>query len=102
MRLYTRELTEVDRKWLHAATVQDIAYLKDLFAPGMFEVQRGGVVETGEEMRKVIGAPGRHIQIDIDEVVVRGVYGDTAILTDRTTQARHGARWAQNQRRNTR
>ena len=81
-----RELTDVDRKWLHAATVQDIAYLKDLFAPGMFEVQRRGVVETGAEMRKVIGAPGRHIQIDIDNVVVRGVYGDTAILTDRTTQ----------------
>lgn len=81
-----RELTDVDRKWLHAATVQDIAYLKDLFAPGMFEVQRGGVVETGEEMRKVIGAPGRHIQIAIDNVVVRGVYGPTAILTDRTTQ----------------
>lgn len=82
-----RELAEADRKWLHAATVQDIAYLKDLFADGMFEVQRGGVVETGEEMRKVIGAPGRHIQINIDEVVVRGVYGDAAILTDRTTQA---------------
>lgn len=81
-----RELTEVDENWLHAATVQDIPYLKNLFAEGMFEVQRGGVVETGEEMRKVIGAPGRHIQITIDNVVVRGVYGDTAILTDRTTQ----------------
>ena len=81
-----RELAEADQKWLHAATVQDVGYLKNLFAPGMFEVQRGGVVETGAEMRKVIGAPGRHIQIDIDNVVVRGVYGDTAILTDRTTQ----------------
>ena len=81
-----QELTAVDKQWLHAATVQDVAYLKKLFVPGMFEVQRGGVVETGEEMRKVIGAPGRHIQIDIDDVVVRGVYGDTAIITDRTTQ----------------
>ncbi len=81
-----QELTAVDKQWLHAATVQDLAYLEKLFAPGMFEVQRGGVVETGEEMRKVIGAPGRQIQIDIDDVVVRGVYGDTAIITDRTTQ----------------
>lgn len=81
-----QELTQVDKQWLHAATVQDVAYLKELFAPGMFEVQRGGVVETGEEMRKVIGAPGRHIQIDIDDVVVRGVYGDTAIITDHTAQ----------------
>ncbi|HWF38047.1 MAG TPA: nuclear transport factor 2 family protein [Candidatus Acidoferrales bacterium] len=81
-----RELTAVDKQWLHAATVQDVAYLKGLFAPGMFEVQRGGVVETGEEMRKVIGAPGRHILVDIDDVVVRGIYGDTAIITDQTTQ----------------
>ena len=81
-----RQLSDLDRQWLHAATVQDTAFLKELFAEGMFEVQRGGVVETGEEMRKVIGTPGRHIQVDIDRVVVRGVYGDTAILTDRTKQ----------------
>ncbi len=81
------QLSDLDRQWLHAATVQDTAFLKELFAEGMFEVQRGGVVETGEEMRKVIGSPGRHVQIDIDHVVVRGVYGDTAILTDRTKQA---------------
>jgi ketosteroid isomerase-like protein len=80
------ELKDLDQKWLHAATIQDIAFLKELFGDGMFEVQRGGVVETGEEMRKVIGTPGRHIQIDIDDVVVRGIYGDTAIITDRTTQ----------------
>jgi ketosteroid isomerase-like protein len=80
------ELKALDEKWLHAATVQDIPYLEKLFAPGMFEVQRGGIVETGEEMRKVIGAPGRRIQIEIDDVVVRGVYGDTAIFTDHTTQ----------------
>jgi ketosteroid isomerase-like protein len=81
-----QQLQDLDKQWLHAATVQDIAFLKQLFAPGMFEVQRGGVVETGEEMQKAIGTPGRRIQIDISDVVVRGVYGDTAILTDHTTQ----------------
>lgn len=81
-----QQLKEVDKQWLHAATVQDTAFLKELFAEGMFEVQKGGVVETGEEMRKVIGTPGRHIQVDIDDVVVRGIYGDTAIITDRTKQ----------------
>jgi ketosteroid isomerase-like protein len=80
------ELKSLDEKWLHAATVQDVSYLEKFFGPGMFEVQRGGIVETGEEMRKVIGAPGRHIQVNIDDVVVRGVYGDTAIFTDHTTQ----------------
>lgn len=81
-----QELQEVDKQWLHAATIQDTAFLEIFFAAGMFEVQRGGVVETGEEMRKVIGTPGRHIEINIDDVIVRGIYGDTAILTDRTRQ----------------
>ena len=81
-----QELKDIDQKWLHAATIQDITFLKNLFSDGMFEVQRGGVVESGEEMRRVIGTPGRHIQIDIDEVEVRGIYGDTAIITDRTVQ----------------
>jgi ketosteroid isomerase-like protein len=81
-----QQLKDIDQQWLHAATVQDTAFLKEFFAQGMFEVQRGGVVETGEEMRKVIGTPGRHIQIHIDDVVVRGIYGDTAIITDRTSQ----------------
>jgi ketosteroid isomerase-like protein len=85
-RALEQELKDIDQKWLHAATIQDIAFLRNLFSDGMFEVQRGGVVETGEEMRRVIGSPGRHIQIDIDDVEVRGIYGDTAIITDRTVQ----------------
>jgi ketosteroid isomerase-like protein len=82
----SEQLRDVDKQWLHAATVQDTAFLKEFFAKGMFEVQKGGVVETGEEMQKVIGTPGRHIQIEIDDVVARGIYGDTAIITDRTRQ----------------
>ena len=83
----TDELKEIDRQWLHAATVQDTDYLKQLFADGMFEVQNGGGVVTGAEMRRYLSIPGRHVQITIDQVEVRGIYGDTAILTDRTTQA---------------
>jgi ketosteroid isomerase-like protein len=81
-----KQLEDIDKRWLHAATIQDTDFLKQFFADGMFEVQRGGVVESGEGMRKALGTPGRHVQIDIDDVVVRGVYGDTAIITDRTTQ----------------
>jgi ketosteroid isomerase-like protein len=81
-----KQLEAIDKQWLHAATIQDTDFLKEFFADGMFEVQRGGVVETGEGMRTALGTPGRHVQIDIDDVVVRGVYGETAILTDRTTQ----------------
>jgi ketosteroid isomerase-like protein len=76
----------IDKQWLRSASTQDTGFLKQLFADGMFEVQRAGVVESGEEMRKAIGTPGRHIHIDVDNVVVRGIYGDTAIITDRTSQ----------------
>ena len=82
----TGELKDIDQQWLHAATVQDVDYLKQLFADGMFEVQNGGSVVTGAEMRRYLAIPGRHVQINIDQVEVRGIYGDTAILTDHTTQ----------------
>ena len=73
-------MEEIDKQWLRAASTQDTGFLKQFFADGMFEVQRGGVVESGEGMRKAIGTPGRHVQIDIDNVVVRGIYGDTRSL----------------------
>ncbi len=81
-----QEVKDVDQQWLRAASTQDGDTLKQIFADGMFEVQKGGVVVTGAEMRKTLTAPGRHIQINIDQVEVRGIYGNTAILTDRTTQ----------------
>src|SRR5579863_10252431 len=81
-----QEVKDVDRQWLHAASTQDGDTLKQIFADGMFEVQKGGVVVTGAEMRKTLTLPGRHVQIEIDQIEVRGVYGNTAILTDRTTQ----------------
>ena len=80
------ELKDIDQRWLHAATVQDVEYLKELFADGMFEVQNGGGLVTGAEMRRYIAIPGRQVQINIDQVEARGIYGNTAILTDRTTQ----------------
>ncbi len=81
-----QEVKDVDQQWLQAASTHDGDTLKQIFADGMFEVQKGGVVVTGAEMRKTLTAPGRHIQIDIDQVEVRGIYGNTAILTDRTRQ----------------
>ena len=81
-----QELKTIDEQWLHAATMQDVDYLKQLFADGMFEVQNGGGVVTGAEMRRYLAIPGRQVQINIDQVEVRGIYGDTAILTDHTSQ----------------
>ncbi len=81
-----QEVKAVDQEWLHAASTQHQDTLKRIFADGMLEVQKGGVVVTGAEMRKTLTMPGRHIQIDIDQVEVRGIYGNTAVLTDRTRQ----------------
>jgi ketosteroid isomerase-like protein len=81
-----QEVKDFDRKWLHAASTHDGDTLREIFADGMFEVQKGGVVVTGAEMRKTLTAPGRNIQIDIDQIEVRGIYGNTAVLTDRTKQ----------------
>jgi ketosteroid isomerase-like protein len=81
-----QEIKAIDQQWLHAATIQDVDYLKQLFADGMFEVQNGGSVVTGAEMRRYLAIPGRQVQISIDQVEVRGIYGDTAILTDHTSQ----------------
>ena len=81
-----QELRDVDQQWLHAASTQDGDTLKQIFDDGMFEVQKGGVVVTGAELRKTLTLPGRHIQIDIDNVEVHGIYGNTAVITDRTKQ----------------
>jgi ketosteroid isomerase-like protein len=81
-----QEVKDVDQQWLHAASTRDADRLKQIFADGMFEVQKGGVIVTGAEMRKTLTMPGRNIQIDIDNIEVRGIYGNTAILTDRTKQ----------------
>ncbi len=82
-----QQVKDIDQQWLHAATVQDVGYLKQLFADGMFEVQNGGGIVSGAEMRRYLAIPGRQVQISIDQVEVRGIYGDTAILTDHTTQS---------------
>lgn len=52
---------DFDQKWLHAASTHDGDTLQQIFADGMFEVQKGGVVVTGAEMRKTLTAPGRNI-----------------------------------------
>jgi ketosteroid isomerase-like protein len=56
----------------------------------MFEVQPDGHITTAEEMLKEIATrkPGQ-IEGYCDEVQIRGIYGDTAIVTDR--RVRKGA-----------
>ena len=86
-----RQLKDLDQQWLHAAATKNTDFLAQLFTDGMFEVGPDGQAVTGEEMRKGLADPKTHIDIVVDEVEVRGIYGDTAILTDRTTLKGSGA-----------
>jgi ketosteroid isomerase-like protein len=58
--------------------------LKALFGERMFEVQPDGHAASAEEMLKSIATrkPGQ-IEGYCDQIQIRGIYGDTAILTDR-------------------
>ena len=80
-----RQLTNLDQQWLHAAATKNTDFLAQLFTDRMFEVSPTGQAVSGAEMRKGLADPRTHIDIVVDEVEVRGIYGDTAILTDRTT-----------------
>jgi len=80
-----KQLKDLDQQWLHAAATKHTDFLAQLFTDGMFEVGPNGQAITGAEMRKGLADPNTHLDIVVDEVEVRGIYGDTAVLTDRTT-----------------
>jgi len=80
-----RQLKDLDQQWLHAAATKHTEFLAQLFTDGMFEVGPDGHAVNGAEMRKGLADPNTHLDIVVDEVEIRGIYGDTAVLTDRTT-----------------
>jgi len=80
-----KQLKDLDQQWLHAAATKRTDFLARLFTDRMFEVGPNGQAVSGAEMRKGLADPNTHLDIVVDEVEVRGIYGDTAILTDRTT-----------------
>ena len=79
-----QELIELDHKWVDAATSGDADFLKGFFGDRMFEVQADGHVAPAAELLKRIAArkPGQ-LEGYCDQIQVHGIYGDTAILTDR-------------------
>jgi ketosteroid isomerase-like protein len=77
-----QQLKDLDRQWLEASSNVETDFLKKLFADKMFEVQPGGQIVTGEQMLQSIVVKGKD-ESTVDEIQVRGIYGDTAILTDR-------------------
>ncbi|MGH9359694.1 MAG: nuclear transport factor 2 family protein [Terriglobia bacterium] len=81
-----KEITELDRKWVEAAAKHDTAYLNQLMAPDFFECSAGsgGEISNKQELFRKVKSPERKIKtLTVDQIKVH-VYGDTAILTDRT------------------
>ncbi len=81
-----KELTELDRKWVEAAAKHDTAYLNKLMTDDFFECSAGsgGEISNKQELFKKVNAPSRHVKsITVDEIHVH-LYGDSALVTDRT------------------
>jgi len=81
-----KELAELDRQWLEAARMKDVAFLESLFADNFVERHGNGEVVNKEKQIAQIKASKTHIVgIHPNEIVVRYLSSDVAILTDKTT-----------------
>jgi len=81
-----KEITELDRKWVEAAAKHDTAYLNQLMTDDFFECSAGsgGEISNKQKLFKKVNAPTRHVKnITVDQIQVH-LYGDTALVTDRT------------------
>lgn len=81
-----KEITELDKKWVEAAAKHDTAYLDQLMTDDFFECSAGsgGEISNKQQLFKKVKSPVRKIKtLTVDQIRVH-VYGDTAILTDRT------------------
>lgn len=81
-----QELTKLDQQWVKAASEHDIAYLDHLFTDDFFEASAGsgGEISNKQQLFKKVNAPERKVDsITVDDIHVH-LYGDFALLTDRT------------------
>jgi len=82
------QLKELDRKWLHAASVRDTKYMASLFVDGFVEVHPGGEVVNKQQQIDQIKSPDLVIkELHPDDIHVRTLSADLALLTDTTTIA---------------
>jgi len=79
-------LKELDRKWLHAASLRDTKYMASLFADGFVEVHPGGEIVNKQQQLDQIKSPDLVLkEIHPDDIHVRCLSSDLALLTDTTT-----------------
>ena len=81
-----KELIELDKKWVEAAEKHDTVYLDQFFTDDFMEASAasGGEVSNKANLFKKVHASERKVEsITVDDIHVH-LYGDFAILTDRT------------------
>jgi ketosteroid isomerase-like protein len=82
------QLKELDRKWLHAASVRDTKYMASLFVDDFVEVHAGGEIVNKQQQIDQIKSPNLVItDLHPDDIHVRCLSSDLALLTDTTTVA---------------
>jgi len=82
------QLKELDRKWLHAASVRDTKYMASLFVDDFVEVHPGGEVVNKQQQIDQIKSPDLLIQdLHPEDIHVRCLSSDLALVTDTTTIA---------------
>ena len=80
------QLKELDRKWLHAASVRDTKYIASLFVDDFVEVHAGGEIVNKQQQIDQIKSPDLVISdLHPDDIHVRCLSSDLALLTDTTT-----------------
>lgn len=76
----------LDHVWLDAAHNRDLTTMAWLFADGFVEVHAGGgIVNKQQQIDQIRDPKGELIEIHPDDIQVRYVSPDVAVLTDTTT-----------------
>jgi ketosteroid isomerase-like protein len=80
------QLKELDRKWLHAASVRDTNYMASLFVDDFVEVHPGGEIVNKQQQIDQLKSPDLMIKdLRPDDIHVRCLSLDLALVTDTTT-----------------
>ncbi len=88
------QLKQIDRKWLDAEKRYDVAYCEKFFADSYVLVLADGQMLTKKQWLGTLGSAADRPTLEVlspDDIQVH-MFGDVAILTDRTTIKGHDSK----------
>lgn len=88
------ELKEIDHKWLDAEKRYDVAYCEKFFADSYVLVLADGQMLTKKQWLGILGSPSDRPTLEVlnPEDIQVNLFGNVAILTDRTTIKGHDSK----------